>query len=156
MPHTANRGTSRDLRNRVCPKKGNKKAAKKAYETRAPRAQTVRDVLRQLQVPSALQSEGEDLGHAPPALLTMSSAGDSRSGWIRYFLFCRALASPTACRFNPGAVRIARYPTRIGSGDPANGAASRSQVVSITEGRRAAPSEQSAGRRARGPCRDLF
>jgi hypothetical protein len=26
---------------------------------------------------------------------------DSRSGWIRYFLSCRALASPTTCRFNP-------------------------------------------------------
>src|SRR5438132_6872748 len=26
---------------------------------------------------------------------------DSRSGWIRYFLSCRALASPTTCRFSP-------------------------------------------------------
>jgi len=26
---------------------------------------------------------------------------DSRSGWIRYFLSCRALASPTTCRFIP-------------------------------------------------------
>ncbi len=26
---------------------------------------------------------------------------DSRSGWIRYFLFCRAFASPTTCRFSP-------------------------------------------------------
>src|SRR6266436_6970976 len=26
---------------------------------------------------------------------------DSRSGWIRYFLFCRAFASPTTCRFIP-------------------------------------------------------
>src|SRR5882724_9816499 len=26
---------------------------------------------------------------------------DSRSGWIRYFLPCRALASPTTCRFIP-------------------------------------------------------
>jgi len=26
---------------------------------------------------------------------------DSRSGWIRYFLSRRALASPTTCRFNP-------------------------------------------------------
>src|SRR5260370_14122561 len=26
---------------------------------------------------------------------------DSRPGWIRYFLSCRALASPTTCRFNP-------------------------------------------------------
>src|SRR5208282_894867 len=26
---------------------------------------------------------------------------DSRSGWIRYFLSCRALASPTTCRFTP-------------------------------------------------------
>src|SRR6516225_6149076 len=26
---------------------------------------------------------------------------DSRPGWIRYFLSCRALASPTTCRFSP-------------------------------------------------------
>src|SRR6266852_5500490 len=26
---------------------------------------------------------------------------DSRSGWIRYFLSCRAPASPTTCRFIP-------------------------------------------------------
>src|ERR1017187_111766 len=26
---------------------------------------------------------------------------DSRPGWIRYFLSCRALASPTTCRFIP-------------------------------------------------------
>src|SRR6266702_8474017 len=26
---------------------------------------------------------------------------DSRLGWIRYFLSCRALASPTTCRFSP-------------------------------------------------------
>src|ERR1700682_4535888 len=26
---------------------------------------------------------------------------DSRSGWIRYFLSCSALASPTTCRFSP-------------------------------------------------------
>jgi hypothetical protein len=26
---------------------------------------------------------------------------DSRSGWTRYFLSCRALASPTTCRFSP-------------------------------------------------------
>src|SRR2546427_1808927 len=26
---------------------------------------------------------------------------DSRSGWIRYFLSCRALVSPTTCRFIP-------------------------------------------------------
>src|SRR6266446_5698848 len=26
---------------------------------------------------------------------------DSRSGWIRYFLSCRALSSPTTCRFIP-------------------------------------------------------
>src|SRR6266852_1422756 len=26
---------------------------------------------------------------------------DSRSGWIRYFLSCKALASPTTCRFIP-------------------------------------------------------
>ena len=26
---------------------------------------------------------------------------DSRSGWIRYFLSCRALASPSTCRFSP-------------------------------------------------------
>src|ERR1700724_2435056 len=26
---------------------------------------------------------------------------NSRSGWIRYFLSCRALASPTTCRFSP-------------------------------------------------------
>src|SRR5229473_1037809 len=26
---------------------------------------------------------------------------DSRSGWIRYFPSCRALASPTTCRFTP-------------------------------------------------------
>src|ERR1700682_2593584 len=26
---------------------------------------------------------------------------DSRSGWIRYFLSCRALSSPTTCRFSP-------------------------------------------------------
>src|SRR5207245_9087191 len=26
---------------------------------------------------------------------------DSRSGWIRYFLSCRALASPTTCRYIP-------------------------------------------------------
>src|ERR1700676_2884736 len=26
---------------------------------------------------------------------------DSRSGWIRYFLSCRALAAPTTCRFIP-------------------------------------------------------
>src|SRR5260370_36427050 len=26
---------------------------------------------------------------------------DSSSGWIRYFLSCRALASPTTCRFIP-------------------------------------------------------
>src|ERR1700737_1540780 len=29
------------------------------------------------------------------------SPQDSRSGWIRYFLSCRALASPTTCRFIP-------------------------------------------------------
>jgi hypothetical protein len=29
------------------------------------------------------------------------SLQDSRSGWIRYFLSCRALASPTTCRFIP-------------------------------------------------------
>src|ERR1035437_9552512 len=29
------------------------------------------------------------------------SRQDSRSGWIRYFLSCRALASPTTCRFIP-------------------------------------------------------
>jgi hypothetical protein len=29
------------------------------------------------------------------------SRQDSRSGWIRYFLSCRALASPTTCRFSP-------------------------------------------------------
>jgi hypothetical protein len=32
--------------------------------------------------------------------LTMSLQ-DSRSGWIRYFLSCRALASPATCRFIP-------------------------------------------------------
>src|ERR1035441_7784011 len=26
---------------------------------------------------------------------------DSRPGWIRYFLSCRALASPKTCRFSP-------------------------------------------------------
>src|ERR1022692_2575853 len=26
---------------------------------------------------------------------------DSRPGWVRYFLSCRALASPTTCRFSP-------------------------------------------------------
>src|SRR5207244_2390945 len=26
---------------------------------------------------------------------------DSRPGWIRYFLSCRALSSPTTCRFIP-------------------------------------------------------
>jgi hypothetical protein len=29
------------------------------------------------------------------------SLQDSRPGWIRYFLSCRALASPTTCRFIP-------------------------------------------------------
>ncbi len=52
--------------------------------------------------------------------------------------------------------RIAHHPTQIGSGDLTNGAVSRSQVVSITEGRRAAPSRQSAGRSAAGPRKDLF
>src|ERR1022692_278940 len=40
---------------------------------------------------------------------------DSRSGWIRYFLSCRALASPTTCRFSPAhsvyPVTRARSPT---------------------------------------------
>src|SRR5712692_7027567 len=31
---------------------------------------------------------------------------DSRSGWIRYFLSCRALASPTTCRFIPAHVAV--------------------------------------------------
>ena len=40
---------------------------------------------------------------------------DSRSGWIRYFLSCRALASPTTCRFIPAALRLARHATRVRS-----------------------------------------
>src|SRR5262250_3610777 len=31
---------------------------------------------------------------------------DSRSGWIRYFLSCRALAFPTTCRFIPALSRL--------------------------------------------------
>src|SRR2546430_2641199 len=31
---------------------------------------------------------------------------DSRPGWIRYFLSCRALASPTTCRFIPALVAV--------------------------------------------------
>src|ERR1700674_1727938 len=31
---------------------------------------------------------------------------DSRSGWIRYFLSCGALASPTTCRFIPAHVAV--------------------------------------------------
>src|SRR5437868_10603358 len=38
---------------------------------------------------------------------------DSRSGWIRYFLSCRALASPTTCRFYPGALRVADHSLRM-------------------------------------------
>jgi hypothetical protein len=48
----------------------------------------------------------------------------------------------------------ARHPSQIGSGDPTNGAVSRNQVVTTTEGRRAAPTEKSAGRSAVDPCRD--
>src|ERR1700693_974574 len=33
---------------------------------------------------------------------------DSRSGWIRYFLSCRALASPTTCRFIPALSELRR------------------------------------------------
>ena len=50
----------------------------------------------------------------------------------------------------------ARYSTGIGFGDSTNGAISRSQVVSTTEGRRAAPSHQNVGRSAAGPRKDLF
>src|SRR5712692_2648322 len=47
------------------------------------------------------------------------SPQDSRSGWIRYFLSCRALASPTTCRFIPAhsglpAMRASNFSTRIG------------------------------------------
>src|SRR5215467_713017 len=44
----------------------------------------------------------------PPMPLVYASSAtsrchlqDSRSGWIRYFLSCRALTSPTTCRFIP-------------------------------------------------------
>src|ERR1700692_4877763 len=46
---------------------------------------------------------------APPTDASVYASGntsrcslqDSTSGWIRYFLSCRALASPTTCRFIP-------------------------------------------------------
>jgi hypothetical protein len=39
---------------------------------------------------------------------------DSRSGWIRYVLSCRGLASPTTCRFIPAHSRLfARHPSTI-------------------------------------------
>src|SRR6266498_237165 len=44
---------------------------------------------------------------------------DSRPGWIRYFLSCRALASPTTCRFNParsGSPVIRPQSRKIGPG----------------------------------------
>src|SRR3979411_1948177 len=37
------------------------------------------------------------------------SLQDSRPGWIRYFLSCRALASPTTCRFIPA---LSELPTK--------------------------------------------
>jgi hypothetical protein len=39
---------------------------------------------------------------------------DSRSGWIRYFLSCRALASPTTCRFIPAHSGLPVIPPTIG------------------------------------------
>src|SRR5947208_13104747 len=45
---------------------------------------------------------------------------DSRPGWIRYFLSCRALASPTTCRFIPALSGLSATPpeprpARLGS-----------------------------------------
>src|SRR6266436_4249365 len=38
---------------------------------------------------------------------------DSRPGWIRYFLSCRALASPTTCRFIPAHSGLPVTPTML-------------------------------------------
>src|SRR5438128_2545910 len=38
---------------------------------------------------------------------------DSRPGWIRYFLSCRALASPTTCRFIPALSDLSRHPRTV-------------------------------------------
>src|SRR6266536_106039 len=50
------------------------------------------------------------------------SLQDSRSGWIRYFLSCRALASPTTCRFSPAhsGLPVIRMPALILQGHAAN------------------------------------
>src|SRR6267378_658128 len=40
---------------------------------------------------------------------------DSRSGWIRYFLSCRALASPTTCRFIPALCGVEMWRGGVGA-----------------------------------------
>ena len=96
----------------------------------------------------------------PDALLSCHRYGEILPPVQSNLATCQIQRSAAARRFRSeqtgSKVRIVRHPTRIGSGDPTNSAVSRGQVVSITEGRRAAPSDQSVGRSAAGSRKDLF